>query len=313
MLTYRRLALSATIITYLLIFIGGLVRVSGAGMGCPDWPTCFGRWIPPTSLDQLPPGIDPATFNLTLAWIEYFNRLFGVLTGLVILATAGVALKVHRHHPKILWPSVLALGLVMFEGWLGSVVVATVLDPFMITLHMLLALVIVSLLIYALAHSYYLESPEHGKGYSYPPMMKNLVIGLWIIVMVEVLIGTDLRAGLELIREQSPLLQKVDWLKMLSPIKYLHTILGLVLAGTSIYLARLLSEGKASPLIKNVLNTIIGLLVLQIILGEGMVFFQIPQLLRLLHMWSASWVIGLALILYTTLKQSEVLHANSSA
>jgi cytochrome c oxidase assembly protein subunit 15 len=310
MRTYRRLALSATIITYLLIFIGGLVRVSGAGMGCPDWPTCFGRWIPPTSLDQLPPGIDSATFNLTLAWIEYFNRLFGVLTGLVILATAGVALKVHRRHPKILWPSVSALGLVMFEGWLGSAVVATVLDPFMITLHMLLALVIVSLLIYALAHSYYLEYPDQGKGYSYPSVMKNLVIGLWIIVMVEVLIGTDLRAGLELIREESPLLEKANWLRMLSPIKYLHTILGVVLAGISIYLARLLSGGRTSPLIRNILYTIIGLLILQIILGEGMVFFQIPQLLRLLHMWSASWVIGLVLVLYTTLKQSEVLHEN---
>jgi cytochrome c oxidase assembly protein subunit 15 len=198
----------------------------------------------------------------------------------------------------------------MFEGWLGSAVVATVLDPFMITLHMLLALVIVSLLIYALAHSYYLEYLDQGKGYSYPSVMKNLVIGLWIIVMVEVLIGTDLRAGLELIREESPLLEKANWLRMLSPIKYLHTILGVILAGISIYLARLLSGGRTSPLIRNVLYAIIGLLILQIILGEGMVFFQIPQLLRLLHMWSASWVIGLVLVLYTTLKQSEVLHEN---
>lgn len=306
------MVLSATIITYLLIFVGGLVRVSGAGMGCPDWPTCFGRWIPPTSLDQLPPDVDPATFNLTLAWIEYINRLFGVLTGMVILITAGLAIKYHRQRPKILWPSLLALGFVILEGWLGSTVVATVLDPFMITLHMLLALLIVSLLIYALAHAYFLEYPHMGRDYSYPPIVKNLAIGLWIIVMVEVLIGTDLRAGLELIREQSPLLQKADWLKMLSPIKYLHTILGIVLAGISIYLARVLSGKRASNLIKNVTYAIISLLVLQLILGEGMVFFQIPQLLRLLHMWSASWVIGLVLVLYTTIKQSEVLHANES-
>lgn len=306
------MVLSATIITYLLIFVGGLVRVSGAGMGCPDWPTCFGRWIPPTSLDQLPPDVDPATFNLTLAWIEYINRLFGVLTGMVILITAGLAIKYHRQRPKILWPSLLALGFVILEGWLGSTVVATVLDPFMITLHMLLALLIVSLLIYALAHAYFLEYPHMGRDYSYPPIVKNLAIGLWIIVMVEVLIGTDLRAGLELIREQSPLLQKADWLKMLSPIKYLHTILGIVLAGISIYLARVLSGERASNLIKNVTYAIISLLVLQLILGEGMVFFQIPQLLRLLHMWSASWVIGLVLVLYTTIKQSEVLHANES-
>lgn len=201
----------------------------------------------------------------------------------------------------------------MFEGWLGSAVVATVLDPFMITLHMLLALVIVSLLTYALAHSYYLEYPHHGQEYSYPPVMKKLAAGLWIIVMVEVLIGTDLRAGLELIREQSPLLQKADWLRMLSPIKYLHTILGITLAGITIYMARVRCRGKVSNLAKKVIYALISVLVFQIVLGEGMVFFRIPQLLRLLHMWSASWVIGLVLVLYTTLKQSEVLHANQSA
>ena len=75
------------VFTYLLIFIGGLVRVSGAGMGCPDWPKCFGRWIPPTSLSQLPDYIDPEKFNLVLAWVEYLNRLFGALVGLIILIT----------------------------------------------------------------------------------------------------------------------------------------------------------------------------------------------------------------------------------
>ncbi len=72
---FRHLALFATFATYFAIFMGGLVRVSGAGLGCPDWPKCFGRWFPPTSLSQLPPEIDPSLFNLTLAWIEYINRL----------------------------------------------------------------------------------------------------------------------------------------------------------------------------------------------------------------------------------------------
>ena len=56
-------------------------------MGCPDWPKCFGRWIPPTSLSQLPDYIDPEKFNLVLAWVEYLNRLFGALVGLIILIT----------------------------------------------------------------------------------------------------------------------------------------------------------------------------------------------------------------------------------
>ena len=75
---FRNFTLLSTGLTYILIFIGGMVRVAGAGMGCPDWPKCFGRWIPPTSLDQLPDHIDPAKFNLVLAWIEYGNRLFHI-------------------------------------------------------------------------------------------------------------------------------------------------------------------------------------------------------------------------------------------
>ena len=77
--TFRNFSYLSTGLTYLLIFVGGLVRVAGAGMGCPDWPKCFDRWIPPTSLEQLPDHIDPAKFNIVLAWIEYSNRLFGAL------------------------------------------------------------------------------------------------------------------------------------------------------------------------------------------------------------------------------------------
>jgi len=93
---FQRLSLITTLATFFLIFVGGLVRVSGAGLGCPDWPKCFGRWIPPLRAEDLPAGFDEQTFNVTLAWIEYINRLIGVIVGFLILATALMALKHFR-------------------------------------------------------------------------------------------------------------------------------------------------------------------------------------------------------------------------
>ena len=86
--------LASIAFTYSLILIGGFVRVSGAGMGCPDWPKCFDRWYPPLSISQIPSHIDPSLFNITLAWTEYFNRLFGMLTGIIIFSTFLLFIKV---------------------------------------------------------------------------------------------------------------------------------------------------------------------------------------------------------------------------
>ena len=124
------------VFTYLLIFIGGLVRVSGAGMGCPDWPKCFGRWIPPTSLSQLPDYIDPEKFNLVLAWVEYLNRLFGALVGLIILITFILGYIHFKNSKKVFVPITVAFFLTLLEGWVGAKLVDTVLDPVTITIHL---------------------------------------------------------------------------------------------------------------------------------------------------------------------------------
>ena len=100
-------ALISTILSYLLIFVGGLVRVSGSGLGCPDWPKCFGRWIPPTNIDQIPIHIDPTAFNIVLAWIEYGNRMLGVIVGFSIIIMTFIAVLYFRNNSKILYLSLI--------------------------------------------------------------------------------------------------------------------------------------------------------------------------------------------------------------
>ncbi|MGD9906033.1 MAG: heme A synthase [Vicinamibacterales bacterium] len=163
--SFQRFAVAATAVTYLLIAVGGLVRASGAGLGCPDWPRCFGSWIPPASAAELPPEFDPAQFNPTLMWTEYLNRLLGVTVGLVILAATVSAWRQHRRQPRILWPVVAAVLLTGFQGWLGGRVVAHELAAWIVTVHMLVALVIVSLLLVALLES---MTPGGGRAEALP-------------------------------------------------------------------------------------------------------------------------------------------------
>ena len=132
MKAFTRAALLSVFATYFLVFIGGLVRVSGAGLGCPDWPHCFGGWFPPVSEAHLlqlqqhaEPGtilsqIQPEHFNYTLAWIEYLNRLVGVAVGFCILAMVVVAVLKTRKYKGLVWGSIGVLLLTGFQGWLGG-------------------------------------------------------------------------------------------------------------------------------------------------------------------------------------------------
>jgi cytochrome c oxidase assembly protein subunit 15 len=156
MRNFRRLAYLTVLAVYFLIFVGGLVRVAGAGLGCPDWPKCFGHWIPPLSVEEIPADVDPSSFNLTLAWIEFGNRLVGMSVGLLVLATALLAIKVHRREPRILFPSLAAALLTAYQGWQGGQVVASELKPIIVSLHLFLSFLIVSLLVYVAQRSHFL-------------------------------------------------------------------------------------------------------------------------------------------------------------
>ena len=295
-------------LTYLLIFIGGLVRVSGAGMGCPDWPKCFDRWIPPTNVEQLPDHIDPALFNIVLAWIEYCNRLFGAFVGLLITVTMFLGLKHHHSNLKIKFAVVSAFILTLVQGWLGSVLVHTVLNPITITLHLIFALIIVLLLIYGSQTSYYLQFPNSEKQSNYRTDLKTHFLFLLGILIIEIILGTEIRGGLEMIRKENPIVDSQFLLDMLGPFKYAHTIFGILIALISSYLWYQLTiqEKKASSLIKVTSMLIVFLVYSQIFLGEILVFFDVIPLLQLFHLWFASLIVGLVMIQFLAWKQSQI-------
>lgn len=301
---FFRSALISTILSYLLIFVGGLVRVSGSGLGCPDWPKCFGRWVPPTSIEQIPAHIDPTAFNIVLAWIEYGNRMLGVIVGISILLMTIIAVIYFKKNSKILLSSLLSLFLVIANGGLGAIVVSSVLNPFIVSLHMILALFLVSVLSYATIESYKLINTQKFTGIFLSKKISISLIALWIFIVIEILLGTGIRTNIELIAIDNPLLSKGELLESLNSYKYLHSILGFSLLFLSFYLCYLFKDDFLG-LSKQLVLFIFVMIIFQIFLGELMIFFELPQLTRLFHTWGSSWLVGIIIILYNTLQYEQ--------
>ena len=306
MKTFQKLAFVTTAATYLVIFTGGLVRVSGAGLGCPDWPTCFGRWIPPFSVSQLPAHIDPAQFNFVLAWTEYMNRLAGVMLGLLILGTTVMAIKHFRHVPKILYTTIASLLLVMYQGWQGGQLVAHELEPFLVSVHMGLALVLVSLLIYVTQQAYYYNNPEAETTAEYPGNADKWIAVLWIATLVQIVLGTGIRAGVEALEKQFPLLSEQALLNKLGASQHIHWLLGIVMFIVTWRVgAWILKSGRdATPLVRKSVIVMILLVFGQLFIGIVLVSAGLPPLFQLFHLWIASFYTGVLLLLFNAIKKS---------
>jgi protoheme IX farnesyltransferase len=138
---FQRLALLSVAMTLVLVTIGVIVRATGSGMGCPDWPLCHGQLVPPLDDYQ--------------AWIEWVHRTVAAAIGFVVLALAFVAVRDHRDRPSLLWPSLGVVLLVGFQAWLGRETVRLNNSGESVTAHLAAAMALVGLLVYILVRSLY--------------------------------------------------------------------------------------------------------------------------------------------------------------
>ncbi len=297
--SFRKFTLLTTCCIYLVIFAGGLVRVSGAGLGCPDWPKCFGRWIPPTSIEQLPPDIDPALFNFTLAWIEYINRLVGVIVGFLIAAAAVWSIVKFRPYPRIVLASIAAGILVAFQGWHGSVVVASGLHQTIVSVHYFLALLIAGLMTYIYVQTYQLDHENLKTHYLIPKDIRWWSAALFLLASLQIVLGTQIRATLERLVEFAPLLSDSERLGNVGLINHLHLALGLTIAAvTFVFGLRVRKSRDSVPPLINYGAAFSAILVLaQIILGFTFIVLGVVAQVQLFHLSLASLFWGMLIMI----------------
>jgi cytochrome c oxidase assembly protein subunit 15 len=294
--SFQTLALWTTATTYFLIFVGGLVRASGAGLGCPDWPRCFGSWIPPYSAAQLPAGFDVSQFNPTLMWTEYLNRVLGVIVGLLIFATLVLAIRHHRRTPRILWPTVAAFLLVGFQGWLGGVVVEEELAPWIVTVHLLVALVIVSLLLYVTVYALFASGgahPLHGRARR--PLAWS-ALALIIITLGQVALGAQVRGGVDhALADGTP---RAQALAVVGAFDAWHREGALiVLAVTVVVIGLLWNRHSHERALLRAASVVIVLVGIQILLGVLMAYVSLTPAAQVAHLTGSSLLLGAETVL----------------
>lgn len=320
--------------------VGGVVRSTGSGMGCPDWPKCFGQWVPPTSVDQLPEGYkevyseyrhkknlkfanylsfigmqntatqlisdetirEEADFNATKTWVEYVNRLVGVIIGLFIIGLFLKSLPFRKTRPAIFILSLSTLVAVIIQGWFGSIVVSTNLTTWTITIHMFLALVIVAILIFLLRVSDPNRESILIKG---PPKLRVVLIGCMVVLFIQIFLGTKVRESIDLVANTG--IARSQWIDNVGTAFFIHRSFSWLVLGLHLvllYLLRKTSGNKALPL------ALIILILGTLLTGTGMAYFGVPPFLQPLHLVLATITFGLQLYAYINLNTEEKLLFN---
>jgi len=312
LLRFQKVAWTTIAAVYILILVGASVRASGSGMGCPDWPTCFGQWIPPTSESALPRnyqeiyadlGYAETRFNVVKTWTEYLNRLLGVSIGVLIFFTSVCAFAIRAYNPKIFYAAGLAFFLVGFQGWLGSKVVASNLMPGLITVHMLVALTIVGTLIYALGQSrrdFMLGQPID----QIDPRFERWLYIVIVLTVVQVAMGTQVREMTDFIsRAQVRVLDRNG----LTPCRgfsmctavfscLLSVIYGNVLLASSL--------GRSHSLVRMAIAMVVVIFG-SVVSGATLGHLGMPAFIQPTHLLSASLLFGIQFLIWISFSQSR--------
>ena len=313
-LRFRRLGMLTICAVYFVILVGGIVRASGAGMGCPDWPTCFGQWIPPTSESQLPTnyqeiyaerGYKNTQFNPIKTWTEYGNRLVGVSIGLCILLTAWASRIYLNADKAIFYLSLSVLFITGFQGWLGSAVVASNLKPFMITLHMLLALFIVALLIYAIARSQrdYLRKIDSHR---LTPRVYTVIKVAMGFTLLQIAMGTQVREAVDFIAHDHKYIDREYWRDSFPIIFYVHRSFSSIILFTNLWIAwKIYQAVDKNNVLLHSAYVLVGTIITAIVVGVILDRLGIPPVAQPIHLLMANIIFGVQFFIYICLLYSR--------
>lgn len=315
---------------FLVILAGGVVRSTGSGMGCPDWPKCFDQIIPPTDASQLPAGyqdkyvekrvkknerfaktldvlgygdlahrirhdksiLTPEEFNASKTWTEYVNRLVGVVTGFLMIACVFCSFTYLKSRKRIFFWSLFNVFLVGFQGWLGSIVVSTNLLAWIVTLHMLIAIAILAIAIYTYYGAKVLRD-QTSLGKTVHTGLSLVTVFSLILTIVQITLGTEVREQVDAIASAMNDLNRTEWVRQVGLDFVYHrdlAILVVIVNLLSFVLVR--RQFQAKSVQREYIYYVLLLIGLQAVSGLALSYAGLPPFAQAAHILLATLLFG---------------------
>lgn len=338
---FRKIAKIALVMIYLVIIAGAVVRMTGSGMGCPDWPKCFGYYIPPTEIEQLEfqpnhdykKGVviiknesllvvkedffsrdtldisnwnpytkhDYATFNPVHTWVEYINRLLGALSGIPILIFTVLSFWFWKDNKWITIVSVLTVFAMAFQAWLGKTVVDSNLAPFKITVHMVMALVIVAMILFLI-----FKTKRSYKHQIEDNTFKTFIVSAIVLSLIQIVLGTQVRQEIDTTIKSVGYIKSM-WMENPSVTFYIHRSFSILIL--IVNLALFVRNRKLKLGYKKV-DLLFSFILLEIATGIAMFYFDFPFLSQPIHLVIATILFGIQFYVYLESKYSRTIATN---
>lgn len=301
---FIRLAQVTLVFVYLVIIAGSVVRATGSGMGCPDWPKCFGNWIPPTDVSQLPENYKEiyagehhavADFNALNTWVEYLNRLCGATLGILIFIQFIFSFKFRKSDKRIFRLSFFEFILIGFQGWLGAKVVSSNLAPVKITIHMIMALIILSIAIMIIHRAKKLKG-EQQEDLS-DPLLKKLSIAAILFTVMQIMLGTQVREEVDLLLRNFDAVFRDQITGHLGLAFIIHRSFSIIVIALNAWLIYKILKSDATLILKTKAKLLGAVMGCAFIAGVILSYCALPPALQPVHFLLACIAFGLQYVI----------------
>lgn len=324
----RTLATISLVLTFVVIVAGSIVRMTGSGMGCPDWPKCFGYYIPPTDVSTLTyesgrsysegqmvlhndtlwvaqstqtagdifdraqwykyPKHDYAIFNVWHTWIEYINRLATVVYGIPLLLLAVVSTLIFFKHKKAKL-MLLSFGALFMVGF-EAWLGKLVVDGNLIEHSITYHMLGSLVLVVVLSIMVYTMSRARVVDDRVSTGVKRLSLLLLVLVFVQIILGTQVREHVDAIAKTTD--DRSAWVEMLPSVFLVHRSFSILLVVVALMIYRGIREIQA-PI---QLNAALAVLGVEVLTGIVLAYLGMPALAQPVHLLLG--VLSFGLVLY---------------